>query len=383
MTGRAARGWNLPVQSSPEGSAIMPDRGLSALIRRSALRIGTVSLSPLVFRLSVGRWPNRGENMRFASAMSQPDMQVPAILRALIATPAAWPQLSNMISFYLMAKGSLARTEEGGIAPRSGNPLAFWQGEPVTFLHFERTAGTTLATLLTEQFHPLQIATAPLTFDVPDGSGILQRIDDHKLVWGHYDLPSFRRLSARRRIITLLREPKARILSLYYFWRSIHPSQLEAIDDERVLQAQSLCLLDFLHSDHQSLRDSIDNVYVRRLAGLPGSGTCNDPLEQNPDFALAQAIAALEHVHFVGIVEHMAETLAGLEVALGTALARMPFKLNDSAGNLTNYPTVYRHIEREEFTPDIHDALERLTRLDRVIYEACSRELLSGQDRCR
>jgi hypothetical protein len=138
MTGRAARGWNLPVQSSPEGSAIMPDRGLSALIRRSALRIGTVSLSPLVFRLSVGRWPNRGENMRFASAMSQPDMQVPAILRALIATPAAWPQLSNMISFYLMAKGSLARTEEGGIAPRSGNPLAFWQGEPVTFLHFER-----------------------------------------------------------------------------------------------------------------------------------------------------------------------------------------------------------------------------------------------------
>ena len=196
---------------------------------------------------------------------------------------------------------------------------------------------------------------------------------------GHYDLPSFRRLCARRRIITLLREPTARILSLYYFWRSIHPSQLEAINDGRVLQAQSLGLLDFLHSEHQSLRDSIDNVYVRRLAGLPGSGTSNDPLEQDPDLALAQAIAALEHVHFVGIVEHLGETLAGLDVALGMDLAGRPLKLNDSAGNLAKFPTSYRPIEREELTPDIHAALERLTRLDRVIYEACSRTLLTGR----
>jgi hypothetical protein len=362
------------VHLSPERDKGQPNEGVAGLIRRLALNLGTTALSPLVFRLSVGRWPDRAENRQFASAMSNTKSQIPAILRGLIATPAAWPQLSHMVSFYLMAEGSLPRTEGGGIAPRSGNPLAFWQGEPVTFLHFERTAGTTLATLLTEKFHPLQIATAPLPFDGQCAD--LARIDDHKLIWGHYDLPAFRRLNARRRIITLLREPTARILSLYYFWRSIDPSRLRMFDDGRVLLAQSLNLLDFLHSDHQSLRDSIDNVYVRRLTGLGGSGTSNDLLEQDPDLSLARAFAALEHVHFVGIVEHLSETLAGLKVALGTDLVSAPLRLNDSAGNPTNYPTMYRQIEREELTPAIQDALARMTRLDRVLYQSCAAKLM-------
>jgi hypothetical protein len=220
----AAPLWNRPVHASPERTENQTAGGAAAPIRRFALDLGTAALSPFVFRLCVGRWPDRAENRQFAAAMCDRKTQIPAILRALIATPAAWPQLSHMISFYLMAEGSLPRSDGGGIAPRSGNPLAFWQGEPVTFLHFERTAGTTLASLLTEKFHPLQIATAPLPFEGQCSDTVLAVIDDHKLVWGHYDLPSFRRLNARRRIITLLREPTARILSLYYFWRSIHPS---------------------------------------------------------------------------------------------------------------------------------------------------------------
>ncbi len=348
------------------------------LIRRLVRDLGTTALSPLVFRLSVGRWGDWAENRQFAAAMCDTNMLIPAILRGLIAAPAARQQLSHMISFHLMKEGLLTANEKGGIAPRSGNPLAFWQGQPVTFLHFERTAGTTLATLLTEKFHPLQIATAPLPFDVIDTGGLMDHVDDHKLVWGHYDLPSFRRLNARRRIITLLREPTSRILSLYHFWRSIHPSQLETFDDSRVVQAQSLGLLNFLQSDHAPIRDSIDNVYTRRLAGLNGGGTPNDPLQQDPDRCLASALIALEHLSFVGIVEHISETLTGLEDLLGTKLGDAPLRLNDSAGNPTNHPTIYRNLDREEITPAIQDVLTHLTRLDRVIYNACLNKLLAG-----
>jgi hypothetical protein len=365
------------VHVSPDVCEHKTRDGVGALIRRLARDLGTTALSPLVFRLSVGRWPGRTENARFAAAMCDTSPQIPAILRALIATPAARQQLANMISFYLMAEGALPRNEEGGIAPRSGNPLAFWRGEPVSFLHFERTAGTTLATLLTQHFHPLQIATAPLQLDAPDTDGLLEAIDDHKLVWGHYDLPSFERLSARRRVITILREPTERILSLYYFWRSIHPSQLETFDDSRVLQAQALGLLDFLHSDLAPLRDSIDNVYVRRLAGLNGGGTQNDPLGQDPHRCLEQALAALHKMHFVGIVEHMGETLAGLQAALAIDLGGAPLRLNESASNPTNHPTVYRHCEREALTAEIQGALAHLTRLDRIIYKTCLDTLLA------
>jgi hypothetical protein len=368
-----------PVHVSPDPEHRTAARHATGWIRRVARTLGTAALSPLAFRLSVGRWPDSRENRQFASAMRDTGLQIPAIPRALIASPAARQQVSNMIMFHLMAEGFLPKPQAGGIAPRLGNPLVFWRGEPVSFLHFERTAGTTLATMLTEKFHPLQIATAPLPLDVPDTDHLLDGIDDHKLVWGHYDLPGFRRLAPRRRIITLLREPTQRILSLYYFWRSIHPSQLALFEDSRVERAHTLGLLDFLHSDHPPIRDSIDNVYVRRLAGLNGGATANDPLAQNPQAALASALSALQHVAFVGIVEHMGETLAGMGDVLCTDLGTMPPRLNDSTENSTHHPAIYRHVEREELTPDIRHVLARLTRLDQVIYRTCLDTLVPAQ----
>ncbi len=349
-----------------------PARGPIATIRRFALRIAATALSPLLFRLTAGKWPDRAENAQFAAAMCDGNLQIPAILRGLLAVPATRQQVSNMIVFHLMAEKSLPPSAQGSIPPRSGNALAFWRGTPISFLHFERTAGTTLATLLTEKFHPLQIATAHHPADIPD-------LADRKLVWGHYDLPSLQLLGPGRHIITLLREPTARILSLYYFWRSIQPSQFDIIDDSRVIHTHALGLLAFLQSDHPPIRDSIDNVYTRRLAGLNGGGTARDPLEDDPQGALTRALAALAQISFAGIVERMPETLAGLKARLGIDLGGLKLRLNDSAGNPTNHPTIYRPIERERLTPEIEAALAQLTRLDKVIYQACCDEFLQDE----
>jgi hypothetical protein len=343
---------------------------ITASFGRGALRLAASIASPALFRLSTGRWPDRAETTRFAAAFCDGDMHIPPILRSLVVTPAAREQISRMVCFHLIAEGMLPKPSVGGIPPLMGNAMQCWNGPSVSFLHFERTGGTSLAAALTDRFHPLQIAAAHRAEDIDNPK---VAIEERKLVWGHYDLPTLRRLSPERRIITVLREPAARILSLYYFWRSIHPSQLDERADSRVMEAQRLNLLDFLQSDHQSLRDSIDNIYARRLAGLYGSGTPDDPLERDPDGALALARNALEHFAFVGISEHMADAFRGIEHALGVNLSASQ-RLNDAAVNPKNQPWLFRRVEHEVKTPEILAALAHLTRLDSVLYRTCLKE---------
>jgi hypothetical protein len=340
--------------------------------RRMALAFASTAMSPILFRLTAGVWPNRRQNRKFKAALCDNSVQLPAIPRAMMAEPAGRKQIAHMISFYLIAEGVLPRTAEGGISPLSGNPLSFWQGSAISFLHFERTGGTSLAAALTDKFHPLQIAGAT----GPDGGPVAPSAD-HKLVWGHFDLAALRRLGPDNRIITILRDPTARILSLYYFWRSIHPSKHDEVSDSRVMLAQELDLLSFLRNTHQPLRDSIDNVYVRRLAGVYAGAGADDPLVQRPETVVSQAMEALERIGFIGISEHMPETFRGIETLLGVPLGR-PQRLNDTAANPTNQPTLFLPVEREKITPEIQAELAHLTRLDYIIYESCRAKLMSN-----
>ena len=369
--------------ASPDSKVGHGTEATGKYVRRSALGLASLALSPFLFRLSVGRWPKASENRQFAAALGDNSLQIPAIERALIAVPAARRQVSHMISFHLMAEGLLPTNPQGGISPFSGNPLRFWQGNPVSFLHFERTGGTTLAAALTDQFHPLQIAGTHGPNGLLHPNAALDEVPPEtiaasKLVWGHYTLPALRSLGPERRILTLLRDPVARILSLYYFWRSIQSCQLDDVADTRVMVAQERDLLGFLRSDHQPLRDSIDNVYVRRFAGLYGGATAHDPLEQNPDAALRCAIESIDQLAFIGISEHMPESFRGMEKVLGVKLGPSQ-RLNDAAANPTDHPTLFQAIEREPITAEIQAELAHLTRLDAAVYTACVTRLLGKQ----
>jgi hypothetical protein len=341
-------------------------------LRRAAIGLASLIASPVLFRLSTGRWPDDTERRQFAAAFRDRGMHIPPLARALIVTPAAREQISRMVYFQLIAEGKLPAPSVGGIPPLSGNAFAVWQGPAVSFLHVERTGGTSLAASLTAGFHPLQIWAAHRVEDLEQPKA---NPDDRKLVWGHYDLPTLLRLDPARRIVTVLREPAARILSLYYFWRSIHPAQLAVMADSRVAEAHRLPLLDFLHSAHQPIRDSIDNVYVRRLTGLYAAGTMHDQLRQDPDAALAQARTALAKFAYVGVSETMSETIRGIERVLGVTLGAV-HRLNETVANPDRNPLHFRAVTREAMTPEISTALADLTRLDGVLYAEVRKNVL-------
>lgn len=259
-----------------------------------------------------------------------------------------------------------------------GNPLRVWDGPPVSFLHIEKTAGSSVLEFLEQRFHPLQIDPDPFRSMPPHvcspfapGEAQIRR---RLLVAGHYDLPALHRLDADRFIFAFFREPRRRILSLYRFWRSLHQHASEPWRQSfGVRMAQMLPLPDFLRSDDPVLRNFIDNCYVRRLTGLYATSAADDPLVADPDVAVQQALAALDGLACIGIAEQLGDSLRLLAALLGTDPPQDVPQANTLAGIAAD-PAVTRTPETIDIGgPEIAGALDRLTALDRVVYAAARR----------
>ncbi len=363
-------------------------RGRSARWRRRALGGAAFVASAPILRLCLGRWPSGTERHLFAAGFVSGETAVPPILRGLHAVPAAKEPLGHLAVLNLVREGVVRKPPDFGpyrvaMPACPGNPLSYWRGEAVSFLHFEKTAGTSLASLITELFHPLQIdddpqrGTAPhvLSAFPPFASSTL---NGKALVWGHYDLPALRRLDPQRRVITILREPNARLLSLYHFWRSVDPALVEAgAVSFNVAAAHRLDLLGFLRSTDPLIRNYIDNVYVRRLTGSYALSASNDRLRCEPADILREAIVALDSVDFVGIVERIDDDLPFLGRMIGAAFTARLDRRNATDSNHGGTAPGYRRIARETITPEILADLEMLTRLDRELYK---RAMKKGED---
>ncbi len=355
-----------------------------AFVQRIEVAIVSRTVGRALFRLSLGRWPDGIEQKRFTAAIRPGSAPLPVILRGLLAVPAARDPISRFLLHRMMREGRLPRPARIGsrpipIAPQIGDPLSFWEGPPISFMHLEKTAGTALADVLTRQFHPLQIDPDPnrtmpphmrSAFPTPALSAIRER----KLVWGHYDLPSLLRLGPDRAIVTMLREPRTRILSLYQYWRSVDPAAIEAFGNHELRLAHELDLLAFLRHDDPSLRDCIENLYVRRLTGAYRSGCAVDRLAADPAAMLGSARQAIRRLAFVGIVERMDASLAALSSIIDTPLPDLGGK-NTSEGNASADPGMFRAVERTPVSTAIEAELDRLTSLDRVIYAECLQRL--------
>ncbi|WP_419727826.1 YkvA family protein [Lichenicola sp.] len=330
-----------------------------------------------VVRLALGRPARRSERLAFRKGLRQRHVVLPPLMRALAAVPDARPVLTQtMLTSWLLAdqsyQGRLRRGLDSRDSDFTADRLRVWTGRPISFLHLEKTAGTSLLAVISSQFHPGQIDPDPCRGSPPHlvtpfTPNALERIRYYPLVWGHYDLPSLRRLDPGRFVFTMLRSPADRLLSLYYFWRSLDPALLGQPDENpQVRAAHRLGLLEFLRSDDPVIVNFIDSFYVRRLLGLyaqPG----HDPLREQ-EAVLDQALAALASIDFVGITEHASRSFARLGMMLGVEALREAPRLNRGAD--TDRSPDFRPVLREPHTAEIAAELDRLTSLDRCIYRA-------------
>ena len=233
----------------------------------------------------------------------------------------------------------------------------------VVFLHVPKTAGTTFHTHLAshfpkEQLCPIRYNTL-LTASPEDLLG-------YRLFSGHFCGDSIARIPEPKSVVTFLREPKARILSLYYFWRSRSDEWIEERNLKGPRLATQNSLLEFLRLRDPIATSNTDSTYARTFIGeesfekLVAGGHSDDDI-------LRLAKSRLEEMTAVGVVEQMETSVALVCTKLGLPIPLKQRRLNvlDERGTGERR----KPVEREEVTPEIEEELSRLTRIDGALYQ--------------
>jgi len=225
----------------------------------------------------------------------------------------------------------------------------------VTFIHVEKTGGTSLTKLLQQEFRPDR------TYHFPTKSPSLHQMTPGELgslqfFAGHFSYDDvLRYIPPPFDLITLLREPAARLISSYYFQRS---HKLSVITNDLNPDTREAWLLAKEHGLLEYIRGWGERIGNGTVATLGGIGP--------PQERLRRAKARLRTMTAFGVTERMDESVRHIFSKLGlTAPAEIP-RLN-TFESLTETDRT-EPVVREEFTDEIRDALNTATALDRELY---------------
>lgn len=234
----------------------------------------------------------------------------------------------------------------------------------IVFLHVAKAGGTTLHSLLTQRYSADQIW--------PQDDRHLERaspeaLQHHRLFSAHFDMARCRTVPDPKLLVTVLREPKGRLLSLYYFWKA-HRSFPDTPHFAAPRAAIKMDLLSFLRCEEPNVRRSI----VNRVTRLFGGGDWDSMTVATLD----RAKAALEEFHAVGIFEDYERSINTMFRRLNLVPPGTIPRLN-VAKDIGRDDPVLRQVEREPISLEIMAELNRLTHFDRELYDfAC---VLSSQ----
>jgi hypothetical protein len=224
----------------------------------------------------------------------------------------------------------------------------------VAFVHVPKTAGTTLHNLLLQHYRPDEVC--PERFNNLQRFSV-QELERFKLFSGHIDLAAAKWIPGEKVIISVVREPRARIISLYNFWRSHRWEHIERYGLDGPRLAKSLHLVEFL----ERAGASVDNAMARAIVGHA----------DYDGLAEAERVVTLDtrmaDVDVFGVTERLEESVGRIFARLDLPIpVRVPHD-NDVA-SLSDHPFIEK-VEPEPVTSDAEDAIVRLTKLDRRLYD--------------
>lgn len=263
---------------------------------------------------------------------------------------------------------------------------------PRCFLHVPKSAGTSLRAALEAAFPPGSVA--PQGFDTslfcdfdefdrlaaPARAAVVvgdeaDALAGYRIVSGHFSLPTLERVAPRSAVATVLREPRARLLSLYAYLR-LTP------DVDRTWAPYEV----------PGSRGTLDDVLAEpRAAHVVCSQLCrmllgdDDPRLPPAAFARPDDAEAIAHdaeerlagLGFVGILELGDATWAGLSRHFGAELR--PVRANETgADGLAAVPEPVAGISEHTL-----ELLEARTASERLVYESVIAERLGSREQAR
>ncbi len=248
-------------------------------------------------------------------------------------------------------------------------------GEPcVVFLHIQKTAGTSIQNHLHECYGKKLFRE--------HGNSLYKRAPGELPVFdafaGHFNYDSLRFIPRQKlSIFTFLREPKQRLISLYYFLRAHEPEHRNYSAEAD--HANRLMIEDFFESsklrgdwgfDDHMCCVVMGRLHWKRWKAILSAQESEKEASQFIESVIRPAvIARLKEFVFIGLQEDFSRGVNILFQTIGKespAEARMDHTLEKLMQNDAKFK---RHMEKQPVTPRLIAALEALTKLDRVVYE--------------
>jgi len=187
-----------------------------------------------------------------------------------------------------------------------------------------------------------------------------------ELIHGHYALSSLVAAYPDARLVTIMREPRCRLISHFLFWRGHSDSDMAGWGrwTERMKLARG-SLHDFLEA--RSLAPQIDNLFTRFLLhphpDIPGDSFISPALH---DRLYEQALARLGRFALVDVVEN-----AALEQNVARYLGG-PFHMDTA--NVTVLRSDFPINLSDELTSGAVERLRSLSAIDRRLWIAVARK---------
>lgn len=243
----------------------------------------------------------------------------------------------------------------------------------LVFLHVPKTGGTSLTVLIRDAVG--ENALCPERFnDLPLWpAGLLA---SYRAFAGHFDQFGVSVIPGVKKVVTILRNPRARIISTYRFWRAHSRDQAVRDNLPHVVAAIDLELGAFLRRMRQIAIHNVDNMYARALGGfLPMRGDPDQarrwPLGEfgGGEKLADQAMSFLDSCAAIGILEEF-----DISISLICAGLQIPVP-SRKIGKLMNTEDVARHFGRQNqvkdlmITEDAEEEILELTKYDQLIYQ--------------
>ncbi|ESR25243.1 hypothetical protein N177_1915 [Lutibaculum baratangense AMV1] len=198
------------------------------------------------------------------------------------------------------------------------------------------------------------------------------QIRQARFISGHITSSDIARVPEPKRVVTILRDPKDRILSLYYFWRSMTDDYVDRLGEPGPVLAKQRSLIEFLQSEELFIRYHVDNALVRSFLTADSYPLPSTYGSLPPEELAEHALRQLRTYFFVGFQERFDEDYVAIQLSLG--LAPQPMARHNVMADVTAEDGDFEPVDRELMTPEIQKALAQLTSADTIFYEAARAE---------
>jgi hypothetical protein len=233
----------------------------------------------------------------------------------------------------------------------------------IFFTHVSKTAGVSLGAFLSSLFRPDEICPAPSTgvwaYSPPD-------VSQYRLFMGHFCHDFIDGFQGTKSKLIMLRDPCARLVSLYDFWRSFSwefiLTALPPLPTNGPAVAKSCSFAKFLTTENVFVQQHVVNPVSRQLLGAEF-----DAISADEERVVALSIRRLETFDWIGITENFQTSVRMLAALLRSPEPATSIHMNrtydkDSLGTYRGL------VARTEPTPDETELMRDVTRIDRIVY---------------